>query len=246
MELTRFQKIMLAALAGMLFFFGLLMIVFRTHPGVEFEESLLKITEREGQIVYSGKAHDSPVTVTVTCPTNFKTVVDFTIGETIHDVCEVLYPLEPIRTERGGRVNGIRIMKNDELLFEGGYDPEQEFGWYNAGGEWDPFQRGSIRGGFSGGDPWYGYETTAGQITRFAFGPKTSAHGHPAFFGMAVFVSLILAVDILFWKELFRLRHWAARDPEPSEDYFAFERASWVLLAVIIAGIYIVGMAQIY
>ena len=34
MELTRFQKIMLAVLAGMLALFSVLMAVFRAHPGV--------------------------------------------------------------------------------------------------------------------------------------------------------------------------------------------------------------------
>lgn len=245
MTLTRFQKLMLLILAAMLAVFGALTAIFHARPGVLFEESLLKITEHEGQILYSGKAHGTPVSITVTCPTNFKTVVDFTIGTEIHDICEVLYPLDRIQTEHGDTVNTIRITKNGSLLFEGGYDPDKEFGWYNANGEWDPFQDIGIRV-YSGGNPWSGYETAAADVARFAFGPETSVHGHPAFFGMAVFVSLILVVDIFFWKELFRLRHWAARDPEPSEDYFVFVRAGWVLLAVIIAGIYIVGLTQIY
>lgn len=245
MELTRFQKIMLAVTAGMLVFFGLLMAVFRAHPGVAFEESLLKITEQEGRTVYSGKAHGTPVTITVTWPTNFKTVVDFTIGDAIHDVCEVEYPLDRMETEHGDTVNTIRITKNGGVLFEGGYDPEREYGWYDANGEWAPFTGSGFRV-YSGNDPWSGYETTAGEIVRFAFGPETSVHGHPAFFAMAVFVSLILAVDILFWKELFRLRHWAARDPEPSEEYLTIASFGWGLLAFIIAGIYIAGLAQIY
>lgn len=246
MELTRFQKVMLAVTAGMLVVFGLLMIVFRSHPGVLFEESLLNITEQEGRTVYSGKAHGTPVTITVTWPTNFKTVVDFTIGTDIHDVCEVEYPLDRMETEHGDTVNTIRITKNGEPLFEGGYDPEKEYGWYDASGEWVPFTGGGVYIDGQNPNPWRGYEITLSQIVRFAFGPETSAHGHPTFFGMAVFVSLILVVDILFHKELFRLRHWAARDPEPTEDYLVIERAGWVLSAVIIAGIYIAGLAQIY
>ena len=56
MELTRFQKILLAVLAAILVLFSVLMALFRTHPGVLFEESLLKIEERDGQTVYSGTA----------------------------------------------------------------------------------------------------------------------------------------------------------------------------------------------
>lgn len=248
MELTRFQKIMLAVLAGMLVFFGVLMAVFHARPGVAFEESLLKITEREGQTVYSGKAQGTPVTITVTRPTNFKTAVDFAIGTDIHDVCEVEYPLGRMETEHGETVNTIRVTKNGGVLFEGGYDPDGSYGtrWYGENGELAPFVGFDTRFSSGGADPWRYYETTVSQIVRFAFGPETSVHGHPAFFAMALFAGAILTLDIFFHKELFRLRHWAARDPEPTEDYLALERAGWVILAVVIAGICIAGLVQIY
>ena len=51
MELTRYQKLLLAILAGMLVFFGTLMVFFRTHPGAAFEEGLLKVTHSEGAAV---------------------------------------------------------------------------------------------------------------------------------------------------------------------------------------------------
>lgn len=245
MELTRFQKILLAVLAGMLVLFGTLMIIFRVHPGVLFEESLLKITEGDGETIYSGRAYGTPVTITVSWPTNFETDVEFTIGDRFHDVCQVFYPTEDIRTERGNSVGGIEIRKNGELLFEGGYDPEDELGWYGKNGEWEPFTNLQIRG-YAGGDPWWGYETTAGQIVRFAFGPKTSAHGDPALFGMAVFLSAFTAVYVLFWRTFFRWRHWAARDPEPSEGYVYFEQIGWVVFTVVIAIVYVIALSEIY
>ena len=246
MELTRFQKIMLAVLAGMLVFFGILMAVFRTHPGVLFEESLLKITEQDGQIAYSGKAHGTPVTITVSWPTNFRAVVGFDIQDRFCDVCEVEYPLEPIRTEHGNQVSGIRVTKNGQVLFEGGYDRgDAFFGWYEANGEWTfwPSAQVHVSGGYS--DPWQYYETDAGDIVRFAFGPETAAHGDPALFGMAVFLSVFAAVYVLFWRTLFRWRHWAARDPEPSEGYLYFEQIGWVVLAAVIAVVYIIALSEI-
>ena len=245
MELTRFQKLMLAVLAGMLVFFGVLLAVFRTRPGVLFEESLLKITEEDGGTVYSGKAHGTAVSIAVTFPTDFETDVAFTIGTDIHDVCEVFYPTQPIETERGYTVNGIRITKNGEVLFEGGYDPGNSFGWFSKSGEWDPSASLQIQG-YTGGDPWSGYETTAGDAVRFAFGPETAARGDPALFGMAVFLSVLLALEVLFHKTLFRWRHWAARDPEPSEGWLALERVIWVVLAGVIAVMYIAAMTEIY
>lgn len=245
MELTRFQKIMLAVLAGMLVLFGVLMAVFRTHPGVLFEESLLKITEEDGQTVYSGRAHGDPVSIAVSWPTNFETDVEFTIGDRFHDVCQVFYPTEAIETERGYAVNGVRVTKNGALLFEGGYDPESEFGWYGKDGAWDPAANISMRA-YAGGDPWYGYETTAAEAVRFALGPETSAHGDPALFGMAVFLSVFAAVQILFWRTLFRWRHWAARDPEPSESYQYFEQIGWVIVTAVIAVVYVIALSEIY
>ena len=245
MELTRFQKLILAILAGMLVLFGALMAAFRARPGVTFEEGLLRITEEEGRTVYSGRARGEPVTIAVSWPTNFETDVEFTIGNRFHDVCTVLYPLEPIRTEHGDTVGGIRVTKNGAVLFEGGCDPETEYGWYGTDGAWLPFNVLEIRG-YSGGDPWSGYETTAGTIARFAFGPETAARGDPALFALAVFFSFMLAAGVVFHKTLFRWRHWAARDPEPTEDYLALERIGWALAAVIVAGVYIAALTMIY
>lgn len=246
MELTRFQKILLAVLAGMLVFSGVLMAVFRTHPGVLFEGSLLKITEQEGQTIYSGKARGTPVSIAVTRPTNFETDVEFTIGADIHDVCQVFYPTQPVETESGYTVNGIRITKNGETLFEGGYDLDAEsFGWYKANGEWAFLPPAGIQVSGSGVDPWRYYETTANQAARFAFGPETAAHGDPALFALAVFLTAFAAVYVLFWRTFFRWRHWAARDPEPSEGYLYFEQIGWVVLTVMIAVMYLIALSEI-
>ena len=221
MELTRFQKRMLAVLAGMLVFFGVLMAVFRAHPGVLFEGGLLKITESEGQTVYSGKANGDPVTITVSWPTNFETDVDFTIGDQFHDVCQVFYPTE------------------------GGYDPEDAFGWYSKSGEWAPSSSLGIRG-YTVANTWWGYETAAADAVRFAFGPETSAHGDPALFSMAVFLTALTALEIVFHRTLFRWRHWGAQDPEPTETWLALERAGWAVAAAVTAVVYIAALSEIY
>lgn len=243
MELTRFQKCLLAALAGMLLLFSVPLAALRAHPGVPFEESLLKITEQENRMIYSGKAHGTPVTIAVTWLSSFETDVEFTIGNSLHDVCRVIYPTESLQTETGMTVGGIRVTKNGEPLFEGGYDRDQEY-WYDAEGNWDPM----VSTGCSptGAGPWRDFEVTAPVAVRFAFGPDTAAHGHPALFGMAVFLSVLLAVNIVFHRTLFRWRHWAAKNPEPSEGYLTLERAGWVIMAVIIAGVYVAALTEIY
>lgn len=247
MELTRFQKIMLAVTAGMFVFFGLLMIVFRMRPGVLFEDSLLKMKKYESQTVCYGKAHGTPVTIIATRDreNDALTTVEFTIGPEIHDVFEVEYPLAPIRTESGRSVDGIRVTKNGEVLFEGGYEPEGIFGWFTFTGEFDPSVSFHTRP-YSPDDPWYGYETTAAEAVNFALGPKTAAHGRPDVFGFAVFLSILLVPDILFYKEFFRWKHRWAKGPEPTEEALSFMRGGWVLFAAIIGIAYIVSLTMIY
>lgn len=246
MELTRFQKIMLAVTAGMFVFFGLLMIIFRMNPGVLFEDSLLKITVYEYQTIYTGKTYNTPVTIIVTRdPRKVPlTTVDFTIGTMIHDVCQVEYPLDQIQTEFGYPVNGIRVTKNGSVLFEGGYDPDNEIGQFDADGKWAPFPFIHIWGQ-TPGDPWYDYEITAAEAVRFALGPETAAHGQPEVFGLAVFLSVLLVLDIFLYKELFRWKHRWAKNPEPTQEALSFMRGGWVLLAAIIGIAYIVSLTQI-
>lgn len=247
MELTRYQKLLLAVLAGMLVFFSVLLAVFRTHPRVLFDEGLLKITEREGQTLYSGRVHGTPVSITVTYPANFLFVADFTIGTEIHDVCEVEYPLEPIKTSYGGTVGGIRVTKNGAVIFQGGYDPEGPFdgaAFYDADGNWHtPL---SVRFYSTGADPWYGYETTAAEAVRFALGAEAdSAHGDPDLFIVAVIGTIITAVEIIFHKQLFRWQHRWARDPEPTEAYLTFERVASAVAVGVIGILYIASMVKI-
>ena len=53
-------------------------------------------------------------------------------------------------------------------------------------------------------------------------------------------------VVFLFHMGVFRGRHWPARDPEPSEGWLALERVIWVVLAGVIAVMYIAAMTEIY
>ena len=237
MELTRFQKNLLAALAGMLVFFGVLLAVFRTRPGVLFEESLLKITEEDGGTVYSGKAHGTAVSIAVTFPTDFETDVAFTIGTDIHDVCEVFYPTQPIETERGYTVNGIRITKNGEVLFEGGYALEENYGWYRSNGAHDMDGFVIVRPGTS--DPWNGFEVDRSTALRFALGPELESRGS---WGMYVFMlvcTVFAALDAAFPMTMFYLQHCCdVRDPEPSDFYLACQKAGWVVFPLLLLGGY--------
>lgn len=238
MELTRYQKILLAALAGMLVLFSVLMAVFRSGPGVLFEESLLEIA---GEGVYTGRVMGEPVAITVTRPSDSRAVVEFAIGDRFRDVCQVDYPLTPVETVRGP-VDGIRVTKNGAVLFQGAYARDMDGGWFDENGDWAP--QFTVRA-YTSGDPWRYYETDAATAVSFALGPGTAAHGDPGLFALAVFLTALLAVWILFHKQLFRFEHRWARDPEPTEGYLFLERAVWLLAAAAVAGVYLAAMVTV-
>ena len=232
---VRFQKIVLLVIAGMIVLFGVLTAIFRTHKGVEFYEGLLRMREQDGQTVYSGEAYDTPVTITVTkTPGNDRlTTVQITIAGVADDVCQVEYPLDPIETEFGARVPGVRITKNGALLFAGGYDPENAPGWYNLDGT-RAFGGVSIM--FSTGtNRWGGYETGKEDVMPFALGSELSARGSWAGYAAMTLWALVMMALVRFGLRLHVWKmSWYARDPEPTEFYYTTEKIGWVFAAAVL------------
>lgn len=241
-ERTQFQKVILMILAAMIVLFGVLTGVSRAHKGVLFEETLLKVSAAAEQAVYSGEAHGDPVTITVTPGSGSKTTVEFVIGDRFHDICTVEYPLENIRTSRGDTVPGIRVLKNGAVLFEGGYDQNEEYGWYDQDGIRTPmFHIGAV----VGNDPWSGYETTAVSVMRFAQGPELTARGSWLLYFLMVFLTLLLALAMAFPMTLFYIQHACdVRDPEPSDFYLATMKISWVVYPCLLLFGYIWALRQ--
>lgn len=241
-ERTRFQKVVLIILAAMIVLFGVLTGVSRAHRGVLFEETLLKASASAEQTVYSGKAHGDPVTVTVTPGSGSKTTVEFVIGDRFHDICSVEYPLESIQTEHGGTVPGIRVLKNGNLLFEGGYDKDAEYGWYNQDGTWNLMIAFSTT---YRNDPWSGYETTAPSVMRFAQGPELTARGSWALYALMVFLTLLAMLAVAFPMTLFYIEHACdVRNPEPSDFYLMTMMIGWVVYPCLLLIGYIWALRQ--
>lgn len=244
---TRLQRAVLIAMAAMIVGYGLLTaashLFFR---GVAFEGDLLRPESSAEGAVYTGKVHGDAVTVAVTRESGNAATVTYTIGGWLHDVCRVEYPLPPIQTERGRPVDGIRVWKNDRLLFEGGWNAEEPYGWYDASGAWDPMQTLSFGVSGGSGDPWGNYETTAADALRFARGPELTARGSWALYGMLVFLSALVMLDAAFPMTLFRLRHCCdVRDPEPSEFYRSMQRLGWAVYPCLLLIGYTMALWQL-
>lgn len=227
----------------MIVVFGILTGVSKAHKGVLFEETLLDVSASPEQTVYSGKAHGDQVTITVTPAGGSVTAVEFVIGDWLHDLCSVEYPLAEIQTEHGGTVPGIRVLKNGGVLFEGGYDENSDYGWYHQDGTWDAMITFTA---VSGSDPWGGYETTAAGVMRFAQGPELTSRGSWLLYGLMVFLTLLLMLDVAFPTALFYIRHCCdVRNPEPSDFYLAMQKVSWVVYPILLLIGYLWAVRQI-
>ena len=233
-ERTRFQKIVLLILAGMAVLFAVLTAVSRTQKGVYFEGALLRPSfPSENVTVYTGKAHGDPVTVTVTRDSAARATVEFSIRGVLDDVFVVEYPLEPVRTEYGHTVDGVRVTKNGKPLFEGGYGAADSYGWYDLDGAFDSSGFFTVRGGTS--DPWYGFEVGKHYAMRFALGPELESRGSWGMYFMMLVCTLFAALDVAFPMSVFYLQHCCdVRDPEPSDFYLASQKVGWVVFPLLL------------
>lgn len=245
-ERTRLQKIVLLILAGMAVLFAVLIAVSRTQKGAYFEGTLLRQTfPAPGVTAYTGKVYGTQVTVTVTQDGETRTTVEFLIEGVLDDVCVVDYPLAPIRTEYGHTADGVRITKNGELLFEGGCNPEDTYGWYDPDGAHDMEGSITIRAG-STSDPWNDFEVDKNAALRFALGPELESRGSWGLYFLMLFCTFLVALDAAFPMTVFYLQHCCdVRDPEPSDFYLACQKAGWVILPLLLLAGYCYALREI-
>ena len=226
------QKAVLISVAAMAVAFAILTFVFHRLEGVKFEEGFLRVSAQADDpavTAYTGKIRGEQVEITVdrAAGENLTEVV-FQIGDRIRDVCTLETGLPPIQAEQLGPVEHIRITKNNRLLFEGGYDPEHDMGWYDLDGNWDPLAMSVSYDSTVGDDYWEHYETDGGTILSFARGPELVSRGSWALYFTMLLFSGLLALDAAYPLALFRWQHMCdVKDPEPSDFYLGMQRAGW-------------------
>ena len=243
-ERSKLQKAVLISMAAMVVLFGVLMVAARFQKGVEFEGGLLRRTETEESVIYNGKVRGEQVEITVdrAAGENLTEVV-FQIGDRIRDVCTLETGLPPIQAEQLGPVEHIRITKNNRLLFEGGYDPEHDMGWYDLDGSWDPLAMSVSYDSTVGDDYWEHYETDGETILNFARGPQLVSRGSWELYFAMLLLSALLALDAAFPLVIFHWQHMCdVKDPEPSDFYLGMQRAGWCVYPFLILIGYIIAL----
>lgn len=237
-ECQPLQRFLLLALAAMMVVFGVLTVAFRFHQGVEFDGALLKKTVTDAGTTYTGKK------LTVTVRKEGETsVLEHTAGGKT-DVYTVEYPLDPIRTESGHNVDGIRILKNDSLFFEGGYNPGTDFSmWYTADGEWDPgvsvyatTNSGEVIG--DAPEPF-----TRGNVMYFVKEPELVSRGSFGLYILCVVVSFFVMLNVAAPEAVFEWQHiLSVKDPEPTEFYLFMQKLGSCVAAIALLGFYIFAL----
>lgn len=240
-EHTRLQKIVFRALAVMILVFGALMIVSRFQKGVEFDDTLLKARTTESGTAYTGKKFGQPLTITVTHPAENTAQVEYVLGTDTREVYTMEYPLERIRTEYGDMVPGIRVLKDGEPLFEGGYDPDRQMGWYDKNGAWDlDFEV------HYGGGPAAAAALNERNVAYFAQGPELTCRGSWLGYLGLVVLTLLLMLDVHCPEFFFNLRYsWYVENPEPTALYQRAQKVGWAVCPFLLLIGYIAAWREI-
>lgn len=240
---TLSPKLLIWILAGMMLVFGVLTARSRQTRGVYFDGALLSVTEGENAAVYSGQVRGADVEVTVR-KQEAAAEVDFSSGAAEkHYVVE--YPLEPVATENGDSLPGIRITEDGAVLFEGAFLPGQtgSRGWFDTEGRWSPDSSVGIT-------PGTGKEAPTGlnraQAAAFAMDPPLYARGSWADYGLNVFVSAIVLLAAAFPETAFGWNLFRTREQgEPPKSYrVATQAICWVLTGLALA-LYLLALQKI-
>lgn len=248
-ERSRFQKMLLVVLAAMILLFGVLTGVSRGRQGVEFHDALLRVQGTPDNGTYSGTAHGEPVNIVVKRESETEVRVSVCVGEQIEEHWRVEYPLEPIRTEHGGMVPGLRVYQEEQLVFEGGYDPAEHSDvighiLYDKNGKWTMDASFDIHTSVDD-NYWQRYETGVGTVLEFAHGPEQTARGSWEMYAMTTLLAALAMVMTAFPQELFVWNHrWYVKDPEPTEFYFQVQTFVSCFLTVMALVFYIIGVRQ--
>ena len=244
---STFQKVIVCIFAAMAVIFAIWTAISRTNEGVVFHETLLKVTTRGDTTVYRGRLYGTPVTIT-SREENGTKLVNFSADGAYYADCRVEYPGGTIQTEFGSEVSRIKIIRNDEVLFSGGYDPDPKTvsyaHYYSEDGTWDTSFMLSISAG--GIDPWSSFEFDISDIMRFAHQPGLSAYGSWAVYFLALIVSVFCAFMTIFPDEIFYLEHvLSVHNPEPTDFYYFMHKVGSVICVILIFITYVKGIAHI-
>lgn len=242
---TFFQKVVLIILAAMIVVFGAVTAYCQTIEGIRFRDSFLRrvgVSDADG---FSGKVKGEDVTILRwyqgwddNDPNT--TGIMLQVGGRRFDHYSVYLgePMVPLNGTLSVEVPTVRITGNGEAIFEGGYQ-ESTGMFFTSDGR---LSLATIDGTMyvSGTDPWENYTPSKSFLMELALGPELENRGDWRLYGLAVFLTIVMMVDVAFPYTLFRWRHrWWVKDPEPTDDYMSIQHLCWVICPILLLVFYI-------
>ena len=243
---SKFQKIMLFALAGMLVVFSVQLAITSAHKGVEFEDALLNVAEDANKTLYFGTVHGEYVEIVVKRDGNVTTVT-YRIGARSEDVYTVETGLSAVKTSFNRYLPGIRISRGAEIVFEGGWDADYSDSFFVGGMLYDlngdPSATLLVEMSVAADGYWDDWQPSLGSVLRFTRGAELTARGDVRLFAMAAVLLGMAAVLTAFPTELFHLKYrWDVKDPEPTEFYYGTTYLAAIILACCALGAFITAV----
>lgn len=245
--LTPFPRIMLCIQAGLLVLFTILYPLLGMQRGIDFQGEFLRQVERGEDTVYTGTLDGKTVELTYT-PSGalFYRWGDVEYGP--YTLTEDPTALPP--SETMGRVTGVELRLDGEILFRGGYGGD---GFYLVKEDGTKPNRLEIIAngtayGLVGSQQTYedGLSITRA-ISLLLEGPSVRSRVHGEGYFLGTLVVAINAVAILFADEIFRWNlRWSIRHPERAEpsEWELFSRGfSWVVLTIVALIGYMMGLS---
>lgn len=245
--LNRYQKGILILLAAMLAIFCVVYSVVISKVGYLYKNTILLPSTQDGSTVYSGKLQEQEASFTVTADKE----ITFRLGDKVYGPY-IIKKDASAKPKDHPMSTGIEIKKGDEIIFRGGVyqynSPYYYFGLINEDGTSYRQHTTSINGITTdeNGNVIDPDEPTAGILLYLYNGPELTHKGHWGFWFLALFVSILTTVSILFADELFR---WYLRRrisdwqfAEPSEWEITSRYIGMTLMVALILFLYIKGL----
>ena len=242
------HRILVLFLAGTILLFGFLTHHSRREPGVYLDGGFLRIEETEDGTEYSGRIGKTVVTIVSRHVSETRSEVDYrpsAVGE--WRTYGMDYPLAEMDTEHGTRVPGVRITRNGEEIFAGGYggDPAGTMSWYTPEGirtAMTPFEA-KLEGAKN---DRAAEELNRYQIAAFALGPKLSWRGSWIDYGATVCFTLVVMGITMYPGALLPWRHpLFLRNGDLTPAFFTVSFAIDCLLTLVCLWSFMRGLQRI-
>ncbi len=247
-SLDRYQKGILIVLATMIVVFCGVYAYVTSQIGYIYKDALLKPSQQDGNTVYSGKIDGKEAEFTVTADRE----ITFRLGDKVYGPYTVKED-PTAKPEDHPLSTGYEIKNGDEILFRGGAyrnDPKSDnWALYNEDGTINNYLWGITVGGVTtdgNGKEVDKNEPHLGNLLTLYQHPELANQGDWRFFALCVFLSIVVAITVLFADELFRFkisfRIRNAMFAEPSEWAIFIRQLSWLIVTIVILVLYINGL----